>query len=165
MNCHEAQKHLFADDSRAPATAERSALVSHLATCAECRQVQARLVSALDSWRADDARVRVPDAEREWHAVRRKIRGGAEAGTTSVFARPRRIFAWIAVPVGAAAALAVALFVEPSASQSPSKKSPAPSTQVARADSVEVPGGASPLVYVDDKSGWLIVWANDSKEI
>jgi hypothetical protein len=165
MNCREAQQHLFADDSRAPATAERSALVSHLATCAECRQVQARLASALTDWRNENARVRVPDAEREWHAVRRKIRGGAEAGTSTTFARPRRFFAWVAIPVGAAAALAVALFIDPSASPGPAPTTRAPAPQIARADSVEVPGGASPLVYVDDKSGWLIVWASDTKQI
>jgi hypothetical protein len=37
------------------------------------------------------------------------------------------------------------------------------SAVAARADAVEAPGGnASTMVFVDDRSGWLIVWASDS---
>jgi hypothetical protein len=38
-------------------------------------------------------------------------------------------------------------------------------SQASRADSIEVPGSnASTMVYVDDKSGWLFVWASDLKQ-
>jgi hypothetical protein len=77
--------------------------------------------------------------------------------------RPRRNFApWFALPIGAVAAAAIAFYVAPT---TPKAVSPTPTkTHVARADSVEAPGNnASTMVFVDDKSGWLIVWASDSK--
>ena len=111
-------------------------------------------------WRADADKTAVPDAEREWYAVRRRIRGGAETGAARP-ARPRRsLLMWIAIPLGAAAALALSLSV---ALQKPATTPAVRVTwHVASADSVEVPGSnASTMVFVDDKSGWLIVWASD----
>src|SRR6187549_930473 len=113
MNCREAQPHIFAERDGALDDLRRAALDGHLAQCDACRRIRDDLTAALTSWRADVNRVAVPDVEREWHAVRRRIRGGAETGAARS-ARPRRnLFTWIAVPVGAAAALAFALFVSP----------------------------------------------------
>ncbi|MES2692143.1 MAG: zf-HC2 domain-containing protein [Verrucomicrobiota bacterium] len=165
MNCNEAQDRLFADRDGAPETTPRAALDAHVAQCAACRRISDDLTAALTTWRDTAARTPVPDVEREWHAVRRIIRGGVEAGTTVKLAPRRRNFIpWLAVPVGAAAAIAGALYVA-STGSTPSVPSPSPSvtTHVARADSVEVPGNASTMVYVDDKSGWLVVWANDNQ--
>lgn len=161
MNCHEAQTEIFAARDGAPGASPSAALDGHVAHCAACRQIRANLAAALGAWRTDSARAIVPDAEREWHAVRRRIRGGAETG--SALARPRRnLFAWLSLPLGAAGAAAVALVV---------LQQPRPSATLAdfgdvvtaRADAVEAPGhNASTMVFVDDKSGWLIVLASDT---
>lgn len=165
MNCREAQHQLFAEGDGAPASSQRAALDEHVGHCPDCRRIRDDLTAALTTWRSEAARTPVPDAMREWHAVRRLIRGGAEAGAAAP-ARPRRNFLpWLAVPVGAAAALALALYIAPSkpaSSASPLVVQHAP-RQVARADAVEVPGGASTIVFVDDKSGWLIVQASDAR--
>jgi predicted anti-sigma-YlaC factor YlaD len=151
MNCREAESRLFAAEGDA---SERAALDTHLAGCATCRAARDRLAAALDTWRAEARATPVPDTEREWHAVRRRIRGGAG----SEAARPRRwLLPWLALPLGAAAALAVTLFV---GREEIAPRAAAP--QGASADSIDVPGNASTMVYVDDKSGWLIVWASDS---
>lgn len=164
MNCHEAKNHLFADSNGAPDARRPAALDEHLAHCASCRRIGENLAAALTVWRHENARAPLPDVEREWHAVRRKIRGGAEAGGVTTPARPRRnLISWIALPIGAAAALALALYVG-SGGNEPASPTRVPAPQIARADSVEVPGKASTVVYVDDKSGWLIVWA-DAKQI
>ena len=167
MNCHEAQNHLFAARDSALDSNQRASLDGHVAHCANCRRMRDDLVAAFSVWRKETAEAPVPDVEREWHAVRRRIRGGADAGTTTTLARPRRNFLpWLAVPIGAAAALALALYVGSENGATPPTTAPgAPRTHIARADSVEVPGNASTMVYVDDKSGWLIVWASDSKQI
>ena len=161
MNCREAQHQLFAERDGAPDPTTRVSLDGHLAHCAECRRIHDDLSAALTTWRVTAEKTVVPDAEREWHAVRRMIRGGAAAGTEVRPAARRNIFAWLTVPLGAAATLAVALFVtrnEPANFSHPPAK-----TQIARADALEVPGNnASTMVFVDDKSGWLIVWASDA---
>jgi hypothetical protein len=62
-------------------------------------------------------------------------------------------------PLAAAAAAAV-LFVS---LPRPGSRTVAFSEPTVRADFVEAPGrNASTMVIVDDKSGWLIVWASDA---
>ena len=161
MNCREAQSQIFAARDGAPDENPRAALEGHVAHCAACRQVRDNLTAALGAWRTDSARATVPDAEREWHAVRRRIRGGVETNPT--VARPRRsIFAWLPLTLGAAAAAAIALVVV--VQQSSSESAGSLSGKVtARADYVEAPGhNASTMVFVDDKSGWVIVLASDT---
>jgi hypothetical protein len=161
MNCREAHTHLFAERDGALDNPQRAALDGHVAECAACRRVRETLAAALMSWRAENEKTPVPDAEREWHAVRRRIRGGAEAGAP---AKSRRtFFPWLVAPFGAAAAVALAFYVmrEPAGGTGGA----ATAAQIARVESIEVPGGAVSSVFVDDKSGWLVVWANDSKEI
>lgn len=154
MNCREAQDRILTERDGALDEASRAALAVHVAGCAGCRRVQDDLSAGFEAWRADVANVTVPDAEREWHAVRRRMRGG-EAGTQRPARSRRSLFTWIALPLGAAAAAALALLISPGP-----RFDPAP---VAHVDSVEAPGNnASTLVFVDDKSGWLIVWASDA---
>ena len=154
MNCRSVQRLLSAERDGASAPSGRAALASHLAECADCRRFQTVIAEAPEAWRSSTASVMVPDGERAWQAVRREIRsGGVTTGATSTpwFAR------W-ALPVGAAAALAVVAVV-----LAPRWRSvPVTAPVVARADFVEVGGASSPLVYVDDKSGWLVVWAPDA---
>ena len=163
MNCHEAKNHLFADRDDALDNPQRVALDTHVAQCADCRRIRDDLAAAFTTWCTENTEARLPDIEREWHAVRRKIRGGVKVGQET--RSPRRLVPWLALPLAAAAALALTFYVAPRDDDRSGTTSKAPRTQVARADSVEVPGNASTSVYVDDKSGWLIVWASDAKEI
>lgn len=162
MNCREAQSQLYAEGTGAPNEASRAALAAHLEGCAGCRRIRDDLAAALTTWRTETAQLAVPDAEREWHAVRRRIRGG-DAANLADTGRRRSWLAWLTLPLGAAAAAAIAVFVS-----LPPEKPQAPATvpvpaHTARADFVEAPGNnASTMVFVDDKSGWLIVWASDA---
>ncbi|MCX6955143.1 MAG: zf-HC2 domain-containing protein [Verrucomicrobia bacterium] len=148
MNCRTAQRLLSAERDGALAAPERAGLAAHVAGCAECRQFQAALGEAGNRLRSAAARVPVPDEERAWQDIHREIRA----------ARPEATRAWWgpvkwALPLGAAATLAVILAWAPSDDDLVSQS-------VARAEFVEVPGDASSVVYVDDKSGWLVVWAS-----
>ena len=160
MNCQEAQHQIFAERDSAPDTTARAALEGHVAHCADCRKIRDDLTAALMTWRQDAAKVIVPDAEREWQAVRRRIRGGAATGGELATSRPRRnIFAWLAVPLGAAAACAIAFVAMRQDSPAPERVG---RTQIAQADYVEAPGNnASIVISVDDKSGWVFVVASD----
>lgn len=162
MNCHEAQSHLFRERDGALDNPQRVALDGHLAQCDGCRRVHEDLAAALTLWRVDSTKVAMPDAEREWHAVRRRIRGGDEAGTVRA-SRPRRnLFSFVALPLGAAAAVALALFVSPKLSTELPAESHA-GANIARAHPVEVSGSNAPaMIFVDDKSGWTFVWATEA---
>ena len=89
MTCREAQSHLFTERDGALDKHQRAALDGHLAQCDGCRRVQENLTTVLTVWRTEVRQVAVPDAEREWYAVRRRIRGGEEAGAVRA-SRPRR---------------------------------------------------------------------------
>ena len=147
MNCRAAQRLLSSERDGAPATPGCADLAAHVAGCAECRQFQAVLAEAGEKLRDAAARVTVPDEERAWQDIHREIRA----------ARPARASRWQPVrwvlPLGAAAALAAIL------AWVPSEDDLTPQT-VARAEFVEVPNDSSSVVYVDDKSGWLVVWAS-----
>lgn len=161
MNCREAQSQLFAERDGALDNIHRAALDSHIAHCGDCQRVRDDFTAALASWKHEVGHATIPNVEREWHAVRRQIRGGSEAGAGRV-ARPRRhLLPWIALPVGGAIAAAAALFVtlQPVGGVRSGGTSPAP--QIAHVNSVEVPAsGATTVVMVDDKSGWMFVWAS-----
>jgi hypothetical protein len=118
------------------------------------------LAAAIESWRTETVRVRVPSADREWQALRRRIRGGAEAAGAATPSTRRMSFAWLALPLAAAVvALVLVLPFRHSSGPGPGLSA----TAVARADAVEAPGkNASTMVFVDDRSGWLIVWASDA---
>ena len=157
MNCREAQSQIFAERDGALETTQRAALDSHLAQCDGCRQTREELTAALITWRTAVSHVTVPNAEREWQAVRRRIRGGMEPGAERA-SRPRRnLLAWIALPLGGVAAVALALLVSPQDRPTVQASAPVPP------NSVEVAGDdATTMVFVDEKSGWLFVLASDA---
>ena len=153
MNCRTAQRLLSAERDGALASHERADLEGHVAACAECRQARSVAAAAVDHWRTAQARVALPDAERAWQDIHREIRRSTPANAAGSRWLPR----WT-IPIAAAAALVFA------ATQAPRWLHDAdPSTnarpQIARADFVETAADASSMVYVDDKSGWLVVWA------
>ena len=166
MHCRDAERQIFAERDGALDQIQRAALASHLTDCAACRQIQQNFSRVIESWRIEASAIVVPDAEREWHDVRRRIRGGVVVGEQPVVAG-RRWMAWIAVPVAAAAALALSLWTpeEPPHKKSVPLAQPAAAPAVARANSVEVSARDGAVVFVDDKSGWVVVWDGDSKRI
>lgn len=158
MNCRAAQRLMSAERDGALATGERADLESHLAGCADCRQARAAVAGAINRWRATQAKVAVPDSERAWQDIRREIRRGAPADAPGVRPFPR----W-ALATGAAAAVIVAVAFGPRWSGGP-VNAEEPRAAIARADFVETAGNSSSMVYVDDKSGWLVVWAVNDHE-
>lgn len=149
MNCRAAQRLLSAERDGALPSGERAGLAEHVAGCAECRQFQALLAVSQGELSAAAARVVVPDEERAWQDIRRELRADRPAATRLWWSLGR----W-ALPLGAAAALAAVAVVGPSWTDDEGPQA------VARAEFVEVSGNASSVVYVDDKSGWLVVWAS-----
>ncbi len=161
MNCHEAQNALFADRDDPLAPSQQAALEAHVATCGECQRVRQGLEAAFSTWRHQNATVAIPDAQREWHAVRRRIRGGVDESEQATSRRRRGLFAWVSIPLSAAAAaLAVALYVDPFSLKSPDAA--ASNGQTARLATATPEPAASNMVFVDAKSGWLVVWSSES---
>ncbi len=147
MTCRAAQRRLSLERDGALAEPERGELAAHVEQCAGCHQFRVTLGEASERLRTAAARVTVPDEERAWQEVRRGLRAARPAGGRQWWGAVR----W-ALPLGAAAAVAFGVL-------GPGREEQTAARGVARADFVEVAGDASSLVYVDDKSGWLVVWA------
>lgn len=155
MNCREVQDRICSAPDAAPDSSDGAALESHVAHCAACRRVRDDLAAALGHWRNEMTKTSVPDADREWLAVRRQIRGGGDATQST-----GRWFRWLGLPLVAGAAAALVMI---SPSTPPAVGIASPIGDLVRAENIEAPGnGASTMVFVDDKSGWLIVWASDA---
>lgn len=155
MNCRQAEHQIFADRDGAFDDPRRAALTEHLAQCMACRQMRDGFSAAIDVWRADARRAITPDSERAWHDLRRQMRNAG----TAVAGGHRHLLAWIGAPLAAVAVVAIAFLVQPQWRGG----SDGPPQAVARAEYVEVPSAtASTVVFVDDKSGWLVVLASDA---
>jgi hypothetical protein len=154
MNCRDAERQIFAERDGALDSNQRATLAEHVAHCGGCRRTRDQLAAAIESWRTTTQAVVAPDPGREWEALRRQLRGGVAA-----VERPsrRKVIPWLALPIGAAAAIALALFVN-----RPPPAAPEPGRQVA---AVEVSAGDGSVVFVDDKSGWVVIWEGDSPRI
>ena len=153
MNCHSAQRLLSAEQEGALADGARAELAAHVAHCAGCHQFRVTLGEASESLRIAAARVTVPDEERAWQDVRRELRAARSTDGRRWWGAVR----W-ALPLGAAAGIA---FIQ----LGPTGDEQSAVRMVARADFVEVSGDASSVVYVDDKSGWLVVWAESPAKV
>ncbi len=160
MNCRQALSLIATERDGSIETAARAGLEAHLAGCAGCRRARSDLAATLEAWRTEVTTVKPPDPDREWLALRRRHRGAADSERPIPgFHRGR--FAWAGISLAAAAALTLALFFPRPTAIDPTANATKPA--VARVDSVEVPGrNTSTMVFVDDKSGWLIVWASDA---
>lgn len=175
MNCRDAETQIFAARDAPLGAADAAVLEQHLQACPQCRRLAAGLTAAASSWRERDQAVTVPDARSEWHAVRRQIRSAAPAQkATAGLPSWQRLWRF-ALPLAGAGALAIGMV---NLSQTP-PATPAESTiaaadwshfedhftAYARAEYVETENeDVSPFVYLDEESGWLIVWASDLPE-
>ncbi len=154
MNCRQAIPLLSAARDGTLPPGQRAGLERHVAECAACRQFQSELAAAMDELQADAARITVPDAAEEWRLLRARLDAPAQ--------RSRRLapVAWFTLPLAAAAAVALGLFVgRPAAPE-------LDGGEMAHADFVEVTDpNATPIVYSDNESGVLVVWAADSSTL
>lgn len=152
MNCRNAQSLLSAERDGPLEASERTRLDQHVSECAACRRMREELTAATATWRRVSSEVAIPDAEREWHALRHSIRNGGSASRVRTVIR---LAGW-GIPVAAAALLAAVFFT----GKSP-VADPASSLQrVAQVESVEVGDGrATPVVFLDQETGWLVVWS------
>lgn len=156
MNCRHARRLLSAGRDAALENQARVALDAHLASCPACREMQAAFAASAQRLRTASANVRVPDAELAWQAIRREIRGGSAPGRAS--RQTRRTGFWISGAVAAAAAVVLAVFVAPRWTRSTGSEVTARADPV-HAEYIEVADrGATPVVFVDEESGWLVVW-------
>lgn len=158
MNCHSALRLISSERDGALTSTERAALESHLASCSDCREARRSLADVMEVWRTHAAATPPPDVERAWQDIRREIRASRAPAPSG----SRKILRW-SVPLGAAAALAAAIAVAPHFASNPHAE--VAQLERAHAEYVDVPGDASSMVYVDDQSGWLVVWAvnNDAR--
>ncbi|MEZ5277011.1 MAG: zf-HC2 domain-containing protein [Opitutaceae bacterium] len=156
MNCRQAEKALSRHlDGELP-EARVEALERHLSECATCRDTAAAWAGYGEAMKAGAPAPR-PDPIAAWYDIRRTLRNREES-------RPAEtVPAWWARPlpwVGTAAALALLAVGYLSLRQT----DPRPSTGTT-VEYVETGlPDASTLVYVDDESGWTIVWVLESSD-
>lgn len=149
MNCHDCERALLGHGGE-PSAAEAAAVAAHLQACPQCRALQFSLAEALAQWRAETA-TQAPDAAAAWQSLRPRL--------TARRKQPRRLapLIWLSAPLAAAAALALVFYHPTPAARGDGFAS-------AHADYVEAGNpAASTVVYVDNDSGWLVVWAADAE--
>lgn len=132
-------------------------LEAHAAECPDCRRQRALLSAATVVLKQTHAAVSVPSAREEWLTLRDRLRAGR--GDRVAAGKPA-MTPWLywgirTAALGAAAAIAFIAYLRQSL------PAPFPSGgAIARAEFVQADNAASTLVYVDQDSGWLIVWAD-----
>lgn len=157
MNCRDIEPLLLAERDGVLTAAQHASLGQHVAACPACRQMRLDLSVAMSALQSDAASVRVPDVDAEWHTLRAQLSGPATARPEKT--RPLAPVIRFGAPLAAAAAVAFAFFTL----QTPNPKSET-LTKVANAAYVDAgTADASTMVYVDEESGWLVVWATDSE--
>jgi anti-sigma factor RsiW len=153
MTCRDIELLLLTERDGALTSEQRAALGQHVATCPACQQLRARLNAALNTFQADAANVAVPDIETEWRTLRAQLHGGQSKPEKK---RPLAPVIWFGSAMAAAAALTLAYL-----GQQPKQTEPVAAPAIAQ---VKAAGdtNASTMVYVDQESGWLVVWATDA---
>ena len=175
MNCQDAESQIFAARDTPLGAADAAVLKQHLQECTHCRRLAENLESAAAAWRQKDQSVTPPDAQQEWHAVRRRIRSGEGAPLASTGLPSWGRLLRLAVPLAAAFAVAIGI-----STRSIHQPISLPTTTIAsvdwshfddhfnnyaRVEYIETDNiDVSPYVYVDEESGWLIVWASDAPD-
>lgn len=158
MNCTRSHHLLSAERDRTLDSGERAVLEQHLAGCADCRQFRSRLEGAVAAWRADASALPAPDVERAWQDIRREIRGGGPAEQIRT-RQDRRSGRW-GLSLGAlGAAAVVTLSVWGLRRPGPDVFAPVALNEGSAVEYVEVPENAASMVFVDDESGWVVVWS------
>lgn len=163
MRCSDIEPLLLAERDGALTLEQRAVLDGHVVGCQGCRQTRVVLAEAAQSWRQTATSLVVPNAASEWRVLRRHLH--ETPAPVSPFQRWKPALAWAGLPLATAAAIAFLIF-SPRSGPGPETTSNAFATSetMARADYVETGDAtASTLVYVDQESGWLIVWATEAE--
>ncbi len=148
MNCRDIAPLLSAERDGALPSVQRAELVRHVEACAECRALQAAFTHAMEALHADE----------EWRLLQARLAQPERE-------RRRRLapITWIGLPLAAAAAVAFAFYLGRPEPLGESRALTPTGVELAHADFVEVTDpNATPIVYTDKESGWLVVWAADS---
>lgn len=156
MHCRSAQNLIFAERDGALSSGERAGLQAHVSGCGECRRMRDQLGAALTQWQNEARAVAVPDSERAWQDIRRAVRVDREAK------RRRAYLPWV-LPLGAAAGLAVFALTNLDSPPLPDSIPVAHETG-SGVEYVDVPADAASMVFVDDETGWVVVWSTPSAE-
>lgn len=134
-------------------------LEEHVTGCGACRQRRAVLRAVRVQLRATAQATATPAPAEVWRELRSRLDDVAPARVPGAGARTGglgwRPLAWAGSLAVAAAAV---LFV--GRPRLPSGDVASMPTAEARADYVQATDNAATLVYVDQESGWLIVWAS-----
>jgi len=155
MNCRQAERALSRHlDDELPAN-DVATLEEHLASCSACRDSAAEWRGLGDAMRAE-APSEVPDPTKAWHDIRRTLRN-REPPTVQENRRP-----WWARPLPWAGAAATVALITLGYLRHVSPSSQFPSGSAVEYVDTELPG-ASTVVYVDDETGWNIVWVLESE--
>lgn len=155
MNCHDSENLILAERDRELTKEQQTTLSSHLTSCPACRDFQANLHRALDSYRTTAGIIPVPDSNEAWRDLQAGLPRGKDKASRK---RPLAPIIWYSAPLAAAAAIAFAFVL----GRSPSPAAEFP-LETARAEFVEAGDtNATTMVYVDKDSGWLVVWATDA---
>jgi anti-sigma factor RsiW len=162
MNCHTAENLLHAERDGALSKEQHADLERHVQGCARCAQLRLEIAAAGKAVQDDAARFTVPDADEEWRLLQLERRRREHEVRTRT--STPSLLRWVGAPMAAAAALALAFQAGRMMPMLPSAQD-FEVPKEARADYVEVANrDASPIVFLDQESGWLVVWAADSAQ-
>ena len=155
--CREIAPLLLSEPDGTLDATELAQLEAHAAECPDCRRQRALLSAATVALKQTSAAVSIPSAREEWMSLRDRIRSerGDRPAVGKTAARPWLYWGIRTAALSAAAAIACIAYLR--------QPLPAPASAgaaLARAEFVRADNAASTLVYVDQESGWLIVWAD-----
>ncbi|MEZ5413772.1 MAG: zf-HC2 domain-containing protein [Opitutaceae bacterium] len=153
MSCHDTQRLLSQAQDVTLSEQQRDVLARHLAACPVCRQYQAELANAAAVFRQDATAIVAPDIDQEIRAVQARLSAPPKRRKRSLAP-----IVWLGAPLAAAAAVVFTFL-----SNTQSMPMTSPDTAVTHVDYV-ITGdpAASTMVYVDQDSGWLVVWAESA---
>jgi predicted anti-sigma-YlaC factor YlaD len=152
MNCSSAQRMLSAERDGALPETERASLAVHVAGCASCQRFRSIIAATAEFQKAAADNIPAPDEERAWSDIRKAINNRKPARQRLAPSR------WW-VPAGAAAAILIGGIWFALPPREPGSETDVVHIEGAGVEFVEVPAAAASMVYVDDETGWVVVWA------
>jgi predicted anti-sigma-YlaC factor YlaD len=157
MNCKQAQEWISRSMDGDLCTADQEVIEKHLIQCPSCRQIQDHWMAAAQLLK-QTAHVKIPDAEETWEEIRSQLDQHETVSRGNLLPFPS-IIRWASA---AAAVIAISLGVR-FVVQEPSLETYAFHNEVEFVET-DIPN-SSPVVYVDDESGWTIVWILESQDL
>ena len=160
MNCRRAEIALSRQLDGDLSPREQLWLESHLAACPACRRTAAEWAGIRSALR-EAGPSETPDPARAWQSIRRSIHQSGSLRRPPLLRRwwrPPLLRRWWRTPLpwaglAAATILALVVLIRPGGPGS------VPTDNRPPVEFVETGlGGAATVVYIDDESGWSIVW-------